>query len=248
MGIRGRRRGSGSGFRVGSGRLILNDGGFVGLRLSLLTSAATIKELGAVGAAAEEVVGFVEDELTFEVLELAVGGEDGSGLAGFDGVVVVAEGENFAVQATQGGDEFGVGLGIFGNIGGREGGEQGEEMAGGELEAGFGQFGGVGISEEVGGGILGVAEDLEAFLGGEVVLVAAVFPTGKVLLGDWPREGRFGGGQGFDDGGIGCAVVEEGVDAVAERFGEAGDFAFAAGGLLNWGFRVLIGVRHRIKR
>jgi hypothetical protein len=186
--------------------------------------------LGAVSAAAEDIVGFVEDELAFLELKLAAGGEDGGGFVGFGGVVVFAETEDFAIETAQGGDEFGVGLGIFGDVGGGKRAEKFEEMAGGELEAGFGQFGGVSVLKEVGGGILGVAENLEAFLGGEIVLVTAVFPAGKVLFGDGPREGRLGGGQGFDDGGIGYAVVDEGVYAVAEGFREASDLAFAAGG------------------
>jgi len=91
----------------------------LGAAVRLLTSAATIgRELGAVGATAEEVVGFVEDELAFEVLELEAGGKERDGFVGFGGVVIFSQGKDFAIQTAQGGDEFGVGFGLFGDVGG----------------------------------------------------------------------------------------------------------------------------------
>ena len=186
--------------------------------------------MGAVGAAAEDVVGFVEDELAFEVLELAAGGEERDRFIGFGDVVVFAQGEDFAIQTAKGGNEFGVGLWVVSHICGGKGAEEGEEMAGGKLKAGFGQFGGVGILDEVRGGFLGGAKDLEAFLGGKVILIAAILPAGKVLFGEGKGERWLGRLEGLDDGGIGSAVVEERIDFVAKGFGEAGDFAFATGG------------------
>ena len=86
------------------------------------------------------------------------------------------------------------------------------------------------VSGEVEGEIELGSEELHAVLMLEPVLITAVVPFGDVLLGNLVWERRVGGFiEALNDLSVGGAVGEELVDEVAEFFGEAGDFAVAAG-------------------
>ena len=158
---------------------------------------------------------------------------DGCGRAFFPGTVGAAlDAGDVAVEAVQeveAGDEVGVD-GTFEGHFAQEHGVAGGDGVGqgvGELAVGeAGEFGGVG------GEFTGVFED---FLGGEPVKETAVIPFGEVLRADGDAVEMFGEDgldfgemiQPFNEVHAGFAVVETLVELVAERAGEAGDFAGA---------------------
>jgi hypothetical protein len=108
------------------------------------------------------------------------------------------------------------------------------ELGSSELEADFGEMGGVGGAEVIGEVILAETFGDDAFLlESPVVVAAASFPVGDVADGD--ADAVFFDGIG--DVRVGNVVLEHEVDHVADWFGKAGDFAVAtdfAGGWRNW--------------
>jgi len=78
------------------------------------------------------------------------------------------------------------------------------------------------VLEEVEGGFGAEFEVVGAFLAAEVLFVAVEFPAGDVL-GEETGVAEFG--QFGDDLFVGMAVVEHGVDEVADGAREGGDFA-----------------------
>ena len=94
--------------------------------------------------------------------------------------------------------------------------------------------------EEVEGGFGAEFEVVGAFLAAEVLFVAIEFPAGDVLD---KETGVAEFGQLGDDVFVGMAVVEHGVDEVADGAREGGDFAGETplgdrfkvrGGIGNW--------------
>lgn len=173
---------------------------------------------------AEEVVGTVEQGGAgpagggFGVEAVEPGG---LGLGG----VEFLEGEGFAGETGEGVDEAGefLGLGVAGGGGDGETGELVEHLGGSEVQAGLGEGGGVGSAQES-GGELGLGGDVfEPFPAVEPVLIAALFPFMEVAS----VEVLAVVAKALDDIGAGVAIQEEGVDLVADGFGQAGNFAVA---------------------
>ncbi len=181
---------------------------------------------------AEDLVGFIGQELVFGVGELTVGvfglegGDDGgAGVGEFVGI------DGFVAGAGQGVNEAGKGLGIAAEalveIALIEV-TEGEEGAGnGELEGGLVEARGVEVFEEAESGFLLGAEGIEPVLVQEpLFVVGAGVPAGDVAGGD-----RFAGfAEPGGDVGEGDAVEDQEVEGFAGGEREAADFAFGAVG------------------
>ena len=190
----------------------------------------------------EEIVGGVEEGGAFGLDEFAVFVKvlefESFGFGG--GIAVLLEGEDGTAEAGERiGDAdklVGIDLAVGAVI---EFGEIAEQFAsggGGELEAGLGEFEGVGTGEEVGEGFLAGAHFIAPEFVLEVILVTPVFPFGDVVSG----QAGPGGAEVLYDFEVGDTIIEAGVDEVAGGFGKAGDFAGAAtagatGAGLGWG-------------
>src|SRR5207237_3648981 len=101
------------------------------------------------------------------------------------------------------------------------------------LDGGFMDVGAITLAEEVRGEIAPKPDVLLALFFPEPILVAARFPTAQDILIQAPALLA----EFFDDAGVGDPVEELFVDAVADIFGQAGDFADAtmAVGQYEWG-------------
>jgi hypothetical protein len=143
---------------------------------------------------------------------------------GFGVLVAVAlEVEDLAGESAEGPDgarEFiGIGSELLSGLGFKE---VFGEFGGGELEADFGELGGLGGAEVFGEVVLAEAVlDSAVLLGAPVAIAAAGFPIGDVALGDVVAVFA----EGIFDSGMGNIVAEHAVDHVAFEVGEAGDFA-----------------------
>jgi hypothetical protein len=80
------------------------------------------------------------------------------------------------------------------------------------------------VGGEIGGGLLAGADFGEPSLFEQPLLMAAFLPLGEVV----GLEVFTGVAEALEDIGVGDAVAQHEVDLVAERFGEASDFAVAA--------------------
>ena len=109
-----------------------------------------------------------------------------------------------------------------------------EELDGGGFAGGFVDFVSIevgGAFEDVDGGFGLDSDALDAFLGSEVILVAALFPIGDVL----GVEAFAGVAELVDDDAGGQTVIDHAIDHVTRFLGETGDLAVAAkvGGFLR---------------
>jgi len=175
----------------------------------------------AVGLAAEDVVGFVEDHFAdFVVGEGAVGfGLLGGG--GGVGIVLFFEVGGDAGEAGESVELPDVVNGVVFELVGFEG---FEDLEDGDLKDGLVglEAGGVG---EVGGVLAKEFDASEPVVVLEPGLEAVLVPIGDVFAVEGDAVfGHFGG-----DGGVGYAVVEHLVDEVALVARELGDFAFWSG-------------------
>jgi hypothetical protein len=202
--------------------------------------------IAAVGGEAEDVVDIVKEGFAGGLdagLVLGRGFRDGSGgglvlggglslslgLGQGLGIAVFEEVEGFPGDTGQDGEELVVKLGIGLGVGDGEPGEVFDEAEVGHVNGGLLELGEVGGVEEFKDVFEACGEDGKVVLVAEPVLVAGAVPVGEVAFGDGIGEGRVAGlGKLLDDGGIGGAVIEGGVDEVAELSGEAGDLAGAA--------------------
>ena len=103
-----------------------------------------------------------------------------------------------------------------------------QELGGGDKVAGALEERRVGLAkllEEVEGEFRLRLDASDGFLVAAIVLVAALFPVAKVLR----VEARGGFAEFVDDDSIRQAVIKHAVDEVADRPGQAGDFAVASG-------------------
>ncbi len=146
-----------------------------------------------------------------------------------------------AAEAVEAGGEVEEAVEV-GGFGGGVGGEVLESAAQGDGERGGEEGGGGGGVARVileGGGLLAeVGEPGAGLLELEPVGEAAAAPFGEVLFSDGAAV-EVGGEDGLDlgegiepgeEGGGGLAVVEAGIELVADGGGEAGDFAGARRG------------------
>jgi hypothetical protein len=207
--------------------------------------------IAAVGGEAEDVVDVVEEGFTGGLDAGFVlgrgfrgggqlgsgGGSGGSLVLSFgqgQGVEVFAEVEGFPGDAGQDGEELVVEFGIGLGVGDGELGEVFDEAEVGHVNGGLLELARVGGVEEVEDVLEACGEDGEVVLVAEPVLVAGAVPIGEVALGDGVWEGRVAGlSKLLDDSTIGSAVIEGGVDEVAELPGETGDFAGAPDGRMG---------------
>ena len=140
-------------------------------------------------------------------------------------VAVFLQGMELGSQAAKDGEEagefFGVGDELAAVFGLEE--ELGD-LGGGELEADFGELGGVVFVEMFSEVVLEEAGFVGAILFSAPFFVAATgFPVGDVALCD--VDAVFV--KGADDFGVGDIVAEHAVDHVAFEVGQPGDFAVA---------------------
>jgi len=96
-----------------------------------------------------------------------------------------------------------------------------EHMEGAELKGSVIELGGVEVGGESDAGFLASAGLGQPGLFKEPILVAAFFPLGQVV----GFEVFTVLAQAFDDVGVGDAIEHPLIDLVADRFGEARDFA-----------------------
>ena len=178
----------------------------------------------------EEIIGGVEEGGAFGLDEFAVFVKvlefESFGFGG--GIAVLLEGEDGTAEAGERiGDAdklVGIDLAVGAVI---EFGEIAEQFArggGGELEAGLGEFEGIGTGEQVGEGFLAGAHFFAPEFVLDIILVTAVLPFGDIVSGQAGSDRA----EVFYDFEIGYTIIEAGVDEVAGVFGQAGDFAGAA--------------------
>ena len=99
-------------------------------------------------------------------------------------------------------------------------------LASNDLQGGLRQRGRVIVGNHFQSGFTIGADISEAFLAGEVFLITAIFPAGDIHPGNRVRQRRIGGLLEFlDDLAVRDAVIEHGVDTVAQNFGQLSDFA-----------------------
>jgi hypothetical protein len=168
----------------------------------------------AVGSAAEDVVGFVEDHFA----DFFVGeGPVGFGLDGFF-VGDFLEVGGGAGEAGQGVELAGVVDGVVVEFAFLEG---LKDLAEADVDDGLWKFEVGGMGSEVAGVFADFAHLIEPFLVVDVGLVTALEPVGNVLLVEGDAEFvHFG-----DDVGVGLAVIEHLVDEEALVGREFGDFS-----------------------
>jgi hypothetical protein len=137
--------------------------------------------------------------------------------------------ERAVVEPGDGVEEAGVFVGVFfETFSHSDGVEVDKELAkvsGGDLEGGLVDFRPVQLGTEVGGELLFEADDVNALLFSEPILVSAGEPPTEVL-GEEMGAGR---AELEDDFGVSFSVAHQDIDLVADGSGKVGDFAFAAG-------------------
>src|ERR1043166_9343137 len=187
----------------------------------------------------EDLVHFVDEELEFVVGEVAVHVEFldlGGGAGGF--LTVPSEVDDFANETSKDVEEPGVFQGVFAELLlERLGGKVAKEfviLAGDDLEGGLGETGSVISGDQVESGFAVGLESGQTLLLSEVAPVAGVFPVGNVHFGVGVGELRVRGGLEFGNNFPGGdTILDQGVDQVAEWFGEFGDLAVKRGGRLG---------------
>jgi hypothetical protein len=140
----------------------------------------------AAAADFKDLVPFVDEELIFVVGEIAIGierfGFDGVGIGG--GLSMFFEEQNFPIQTGKGVDKAGVFHWVFSKFrfkaNGREIIEDLVVVAGDDLEGGFRQRGGVTVGDQVLSGLAVGADQVEAVVAGEMILIASIVPAGDI--------------------------------------------------------------------
>jgi len=107
--------------------------------------------------------------------------------------------------------------------------EELEKLAGDGLQCSLGQSSGVAPFEQFEGGFAMIADGGDMILAVEMGLVTGVVPMREVHLGNGEGKRRVGGLlEFFDDAGVGMAIVEHGIDELAQGFRQLGHFGAAA--------------------
>jgi hypothetical protein len=137
------------------------------------------------------------------------------------------ESENGTAEAGEriGGTNVFVGVGISRGAGSGKVAEEFAQANGGELEATFRELDRVSPLKQSGEGFVPGAHFVAPELIIEPVLVTAVLPVGEIVFGKDARERRSVRGlELFEDHMIRNAILDQLIDLVANRRGEAGDF------------------------
>ena len=182
----------------------------------------------------EGAVPSVLDQVLFVFIELAgfIELREFRGSSWCIGLAMLFEVHDFAGEPREDVQEAGVFqrivLELFFQSGGGEVADDVEVLAGEHLERPFCQAGGVVFRDHVTGGLTIGADQGEAFLIGEILLITGPAPIRDVHLRDRIGENRFLRFlQCFDDFASAVAVIEHGVNAIAKGAWKLPDFAMA---------------------
>jgi len=184
----------------------------------------------------------VDEVSAFFVGQLAFWIEEGLSLsAGLEaGIAILLVAESFAAYAGQDGQKAeesgGQILKVCGEAASLEALQEFEDAHGSHVKADLVEPGGFGVIEEFQAVGLAITKIFAPLLMVEPVLVTAGFPAREVLLFKMEGGGLGVGSEGFEDVLVGCAVVEQVVDLIADELGQAGELAAAVGSDLAVGF------------
>jgi hypothetical protein len=186
-----------------------------------------LEELLRAGGEAEKSVDLADDGAVLALIEFAVGVELAQGGPG-PGIAVFLNQKGFTGEAREGIDHSDVAVGFSsqgtGDVGRSEAIEEIVDLSGGGLQTCFGDFRNIDVLDEVGGGFVLGALEIEVFEPLEVLLKPGLVPIRHVFWIEGDAELR----HPRDHHRVGRAVEEEIVDGVAVIFGETSDFAFQA--------------------